>query len=130
MKVDAKQTVSVRIATNDPQLTQLLSNAREYIFKLAQVNQVEIVPKLSGDKLAAQAVAGGLALEVPLAGLVDVEADRVRLNKEMDRVRREIDNLERKLSNASFVDHAPKEVVDENRRRLADYQVQAAKLAE
>src|SRR5205823_1808092 len=47
MNVDAKQTVSVRIATEDPALKQLLSDAREYIFKLAQVNQVEIVPKLS-----------------------------------------------------------------------------------
>jgi valyl-tRNA synthetase len=128
--VDAKQTVPVRIATADPELMRLLSDARDYIFKLAQVSQLEIVPELSGDKLAAQAVAGGLALEVPLAGLVDAEGDRVRLNKEMDRVRREIDNLDRKLSNASFVDRAPKEVVEENRRRLADYQVQAAKLAE
>src|SRR5881628_3486812 len=130
MKVDAKQTVSVRIATNDPQLTQLLSNAREYIFKLAQVNQVEIIPKLSGDKLAAQAVAGGLAIEVPLAGLIDVEAERLRLTKEMEKVRREIDKLERTLSNTSFTDRAPREVVEENRRRLADYRDQAAKLAE
>src|SRR5206468_4074450 len=97
--VDAKQTVPVRIATADPELMRLLSDARDYIFKLARVSQLEIVPELSGDKLAAQAVAGGLALEVPLAGLVDVEADRVRFNKEMDRVRREIDNLDRKLSN-------------------------------
>jgi valyl-tRNA synthetase len=48
----------------------------------------------------------------------------------MEKVQREIDGLERKLSNASFVDRAPKDVVEENRRRLADYQDQAAKLAE
>ena len=130
MKVDAKQTVPVRIATNDPELTQLLSNAREYIFKLAQVSQVEIVPKLSGDKLAAQAVAGGLAIEVPLAGLIDVEAERLRLTKEMEKTQREIDKLDRTLSNTSFVDRAPKEVIEENRRRLADYRDQAAKLGE
>ena len=130
MNIDAKQAVPVRIATDDVDLTQLLSDAREYIFKLAQVNQVEIAPKLSGDKLAAQAVAGGLALEVPLAGLIDVEAERTRLTKEMEKAQREIDKLERTLSNASFVDRAPKEVVEENRRRLADYRDQAAKLAD
>jgi valyl-tRNA synthetase len=130
MNVDAKQTVPVRIATEDPGLKQLLSDAREYIFKLAQVRQVEIVPKLSGDKLAAHAVAGGLALEVPLAGLIDVEAERARLKKDLEKVQREIDGLERKLNNASFVDRAPKDVVEENRRRLADYQDQAAKLTE
>jgi len=130
MNVDSKQTVSVRIATTDPQLTQLLSTAREYIFKLAQVNQLEIVPRLSGDKLAAQAVAGGLALEVPLAGLIDLEAERLRLKKELEKIQREIDKLERALANNSFVERAPKEVVEENRRRLADYRGQAAKLAE
>jgi valyl-tRNA synthetase len=48
----------------------------------------------------------------------------------MEKVRREVEGLERKLSQASFVERAPKEVVEENRRRLADYQGQAAKLAE
>jgi valyl-tRNA synthetase len=130
MNVDAKQMVPVRVATADADLTQLLAEAREYVFKLAQVSQMEVVPQLSGDKLSAQAVAGGLALEVPLEGLIDVQAERGRLNKEMEKVRREVEGLERKLSQASFVERAPKEVVEENRRRLADYQGQAAKLAE
>jgi valyl-tRNA synthetase len=130
MNVDAKQTVPVRIATSDADLMQLLADARDYIFKLAQVSQVEVVPQLGDDKLAARAVAGGLALEVPLAGLIDVDAERTRLKKEMEKAQREIDNLQRKLSQASFVERAPKEVVEENRRRLADYQDQAAKLAE
>jgi valyl-tRNA synthetase len=130
MNVDAKQAVPVRVATTDPELTLLLSDARDYVFKLAQVSQLEIVPELSGDRLSARAVAGGLALEVPLAGLIDVGAERARLTKELEKARREIVNLERKLSQASFVEKAPKEVVDENRRRLADYQDQAATLSE
>ena len=88
------------------------------------------MPKLSEDKVAARAVAGGLAIEVPLAGLIDVEAERLRLTKEMEKIQREIEKLERTLSNTSFVDRAPKDVVEENRRRLADYRDQAAKLAE
>ena len=39
MNVDAKQTVPIRIATTDADLRQVLSDAREYIFKLAQVSQ-------------------------------------------------------------------------------------------
>ena len=75
-------------------------------------------------------MAGSLALEVPLAGLIDVDAERTRLKRELEKAQREIDNLERKLSQSSFVERAPKEVVEENRRRLTDYQDQAAKLAE
>ena len=130
MNVDAKQLVPIRVATADAELMRLLSDAREYIFKLAQVSQMEIVPQLSGDKLAAQAVAGGLALEVPLAGLIDVAAERARLTKALEKAHQEIAKIERMLTNASFVDRAPPEVVEENRRRLAEYQDQAAKLAE
>src|SRR5262249_50287837 len=101
MNVDAKQPVKVRIATTDPAISGVLSGARDYIFRLAQVSEMEIVPALSGDKLAAQAVAGGCALEVPLAGLIDVESERARLSKEMEKVQREIKGLEGKLSNAS-----------------------------
>jgi valyl-tRNA synthetase len=130
MSVDAKQVVSLRVATSDKHLGSMLSDAGNYIFKLAQVGQMDIVPQLSGNELAARAVARGLAIEVPLEGLIDVGAERARLGKEMEKVLREIESLERKLSNASFVDRAPKEVVEENRRRLADYQDQAAKLSE
>jgi valyl-tRNA synthetase len=130
MNVDTKQMVPLRVATADGELTKLLYDAREYIFKLAQVSHMEIVPQLSGDKLAAQAVAGGLALEVPLAGLIDVDAERSRLAKALEKARLEIAKIHRALSNAGFVDRAPKEVVEENRRRLAEYEDQAAKLAE
>jgi len=130
MKVDTKQTVPLRIATTDEAIKNLLLDARDYVFKLAQVSTLEVVPSLGEDKLAARAVAANLALEVPLAGLIDVTAERTRLTKELEKAQREIDSLERKLSNDSFVQRAPKEVVEENRRRLAEYRDQAAKLTE
>src|SRR4029079_8266465 len=55
MSVDAKQVVSLRVATSDKQLASVLTDARDYIFKLAQVGQMDIVPQLSGNKMAAQA---------------------------------------------------------------------------
>jgi valyl-tRNA synthetase len=130
MNVDAKQAVPLRIATADSNTVQLLTGAQEYIFKLAQVSQMEIIPQLGSDKLAAQAVAGGLAMEVPLAGLIDVDAERARLTKAIEKAQAESAKIERTLSNASFVDRAPKEVVEENRRRLADYKDQAEKLTQ
>ena len=75
-------------------------------------------------------MAGGLALEVPLTGLIDVQAERTRLQKEIEKTQAEISKLDRKLADASFVERAPEEVVAENRRRSADYQNRAAKLRE
>ena len=129
MRVDPKQAVVVRMATEDQTVAKLLTGARDYVFKLATVSQLEIVPQLQGNKLAAQAVAAGCVLEVPLEGLIDRDSERTRLTRELEKVRKEIDGLDRKLSNASFVERAPADVVDENRRRLKDYQDQAAKLS-
>jgi valyl-tRNA synthetase len=67
---------------------------------------------------------------VPLAGLVDMDAERARSQKSIEKAEQEIGKIERALANASFVDRAPKEVVEENRRRLAEYQDQVAKLSE
>ena len=129
MRVDPKQAVVVRMATEDQTVAKLLTGARDYVFKLATVSQLEIVPQLQGNKLAAQAVAAGCVLEVPLEGLIDRDSERTRLTRELEKARKEIDGLDRKLSNASFVERAPADVVDENRRRLKDYQDQAAKLS-
>src|SRR5437867_96575 len=113
MNVEAKLPLPLRIATTDTEMTELLSGAREYIFRLAQVSRLEVVPELEGGQLAARSVAAGLALEVPLAGLIDVEAERARLKKEFDKVQNQAESLERNLSNASFVEKAPKKVVEE-----------------
>ncbi|HET9943839.1 MAG TPA: valine--tRNA ligase, partial [Terriglobia bacterium] len=109
-------------------VANLLTGARDYIYRLASVSQLEIVPRLLGNKLAAQAVAAGCTLEIPLEGLIDRDSEKSRLSRELEKVRRELDGLDRKLSNASFVERAPADVVEENRRRLKDYQDQAAKL--
>src|SRR5262249_19609888 len=127
---DAKQSVPVRVETADVAKKNLVEGARDYVFKLALVSSIEVVPSLGEDKLSARAVAGGLSIEVPLAGLIDVGAESARLTKELEKAQKEIDGLNRQLSNASFVDRAPKEVVAEKRQRLADYQDQATKLAD
>jgi valyl-tRNA synthetase len=126
--VETKSKVPLRVATTDPETVALLGEAREYIFKLAGVSQLDIVPALSGGGATVQGVAAGLPLEVSLEGLLDVNAERARLTQGLEKARKEIDGLERKLSNASFVERAPKLVVEENRQRLEEYRDQASKL--
>ncbi|WP_240007325.1 valine--tRNA ligase [Pseudaquidulcibacter saccharophilus] len=59
---------------------------------------------------------------LPLAGVLDVEAEKVRLSKEVARCIAEIKKIEGKLGNENFVARAPQEVVDEQKERLAGYQ--------
>ncbi len=67
---------------------------------------------------------------LPMEGLIDVEAERIRLSKEIERLKIEVQKCEGKLGNASFVDRAPPEVVEQEQARLADWQVKLAQLGE
>ncbi len=58
---------------------------------------------------------------LPLEGLIDVEAERTRLTKEVEKIRIEVKKCEGKLGNASFVDRAPAEVVAQEKARLAEW---------
>ena len=49
---------------------------------------------------------------VPLAGLIDIDAERARLNKEIDRLRKDLDRIRGKLANEKFLSNAPRDVVD------------------
>ena len=64
----------------------------------------------------------GTEIVIPLAGLVDVDAERARLGKELEKVEKDIAFFERKLGNPKFVEKAPAAVVDKDRAKLADAQ--------
>ena len=75
-------------------------------------------------------VAGKLPVAVPLAGIVDVAAERVRHDKELLKVDKEIDGLEKRLANREFLAKAPADVVEEMRERLRHAQDRRAQVAE
>ncbi|MFO1495832.1 MAG: valine--tRNA ligase [Lysobacterales bacterium] len=70
---------------------------------------------------AAVAVVGELKLLIPLAGLIDVEAELKRLAKEIARLAGEIQKCEAKLGNANFIANAPPAVVAQEQQRIADF---------
>jgi valyl-tRNA synthetase len=67
-------------------------------------------------------------LVLPLAGVIDIAAERVRLAKERDKAMGEARKIAQKLDNADFVKRAPDDVVEENRERLAAAQADIARL--
>jgi valyl-tRNA synthetase len=73
---------------------------------------------------ASAALIGELKLMLPLAGLIDLDAERARLAKEIARVETEIRKCEGKLASETFVQNAPAAVVDQERTRLTDWSAQ------
>ena len=87
------------------------------------------IADLSGDAPpAAAGIVGDLTLLIPLEGLVDLDAERTRLDKELKRIAAEIGKCEGKLASDTFVRNAPAAVVEQERTRLADWTAQLAAL--
>jgi valyl-tRNA synthetase len=75
-------------------------------------------------KKGTPSVRGALGeLYLPLEGLIDIAAEKARLNREMTKTQVEIDKVQQKLSNPGFIQKAPPQVLEEHQRRLAEWQV-------
>ena len=79
---------------------------------------------------AATALLGNLQILVPMAGLVDVEAELARLDRRRSRVEQDLARSEAKLGRESFVQNAPAEVVRQEQARVEDFRRELAQLAE
>ncbi len=101
-----------------------------FIKSLARLESITILP--AGDKgpVSVTKLVEGAELLIPMAGLIDKEAELARLDKEMAKLDGEIASIEGKLSNEGFVARAPEAVVAKERERLAACGDAKVKLAE
>jgi valyl-tRNA synthetase len=98
----------------------------ESIRRLARVSSVETAAAAPAGAL--ELVVRGEAVALPLAGVVDLKAERARLDKEIARVGQEIAKVEAKLGNPDFVARAPEDVIAEHEDRLEAFQARLVKV--
>ncbi|MGE8044827.1 valine--tRNA ligase [Pseudomonas monteilii] len=98
--------------------------------KLAKVEAFTVLGEQDEAPLSATALVGDLQVLVPMAGLIDKDAELARLNKEIQRLQGEVQRVGGKLSNAAFVDKAPPAVIDKERAKLAEAEQALANFTE
>jgi valyl-tRNA synthetase len=98
--------------------------------KLAAVTSVEAVAPREHVPGAATALAGGMRILVPLAGLIDVAGETDRLAKQRARAADDLAKAQRKMSNESFVANAPPDIVAKERERMAELEQKIAQLTQ
>ncbi len=107
----------------------LLEEERKLIMQLGPADRLLIDPDAIRPAQALAAVAGGeVEVYLPLEGVVDVAAERDRLQKELDRVEKDLERAEGKLARRGFVEQAPETVVARERARQADLAARREKL--
>ena len=83
--------------------------------KLAKLASVTLIEAADETPAALSALYEHLEILVPMAGIIDVEAETSRLNKDLQKHRKELERLQQKLANPNFTDRAPPEVVENER---------------
>jgi valyl-tRNA synthetase len=100
----------------------------EFIKRMAKISDVSRAPV--HQRGAVQLVVRGEVVELPLAGVIDLAAERARLAKEMAKCDADIARVDQKLGNADFLKRAPEEVVEGEREKRAEAQARKTKIAE
>jgi valyl-tRNA synthetase len=110
---------------DDRERQQLFADALSFLARIQSATWVD-----DGDDTAQCAVAlvGDLKVLVPLKGLVNVDEELARLNKQLDREKAELRKSEGKLGNSRFVENAPEAVVEQERQRLASHRANVENL--
>lgn len=117
-----KDASAVTLTTIDRQKT--------LICKLARLEELDALGNRDVTKDMVQTVSREATILIPLKGVVDFEAERARLQKELETLNKNLEGYSRKLSNESFVAKAPAAVVAEEKRRQAEAQENKAKVEE
>ena len=113
------ETDKIRLAQNE-----------EFLSSLAKLESITWLTSDDIAPAAATQLAGEMEILVPMADLIDKDAELARLGKEIEKLNKELASIKGKLSNANFVDRAPAAVVAKEQQRLDKQQVALEKLQE
>jgi valyl-tRNA synthetase len=120
MEVPPSKQIAVILSCGSAESMLIMKHNENSIISLARISDLAIGQEIEKPEDASIQVAGDVQIFVPLRGLVNVEEEEKRLQKEIAKIDKEIDMFSKKLENPSFVDRAPVEVVAKEREKLAE----------
>jgi valyl-tRNA synthetase len=127
MNIPPGKPLPVLVANASARDREWIDLARPYLDFLARTESITVLDDEADAPESAIALVGKMKLLIPLAGLIDKDAELARLDKEIGKLRVDIERIDKKLANPNFVDRAPAAVVQKERDRLND---QGAALAD
>lgn len=127
MNIPAERKAALYIK-GAPELIQDLLENRIYIERLGGIDRIEAGADIQKPGGSAASVIDDLELYIPLEGLIDLDKERSRIEKEIARLRGQLGAQDKKLSNRSFLERAPEDVVEKEQRKQADFREKLIKL--
>ncbi|WP_017431084.1 valine--tRNA ligase [Vreelandella jeotgali] len=130
MNIAPGKQIDVLLTKGSAEDAERLEQNRPFLMKLAKLESAAWLDNPGDAPLSATQLVGDMEVLVPMAGLIDKDAELARLQKEIDKHDKQIGAVEKKLGNESFTAKAPKAVVDKERGKLAEAQSARALLEE
>jgi len=128
MNVPPSTRAPVLIRTETEALADAVAHHLDCVAELSRSSRVEYGTDVRKPPLSGSAVVTGAEIYVPLEGIIDVEREKTRLKKELDKLSSLLERTGRKLQNDAFLTQAPPEVVAAEKTRQDDYQARVDKL--
>jgi len=120
MRVPPEKKISVLIKTATDQIENLIAAQIDAIKFLTRASEIKYGRDVKKPPSSGSGVGNGFEVYVPLKGLIDIEKEMERLNKELLKLENEIMRSERKLGNEDFLNKAPKDVVEREKKALEE----------
>ncbi|SDI46835.1 valyl-tRNA synthetase [Pseudomonas flavescens] len=130
MKISMAKRIDVILANASAEDLRRLNDNAPLLNKLAKFESVKVLAAGEEAPMSATALVGDMQVLVPMAGLIDKEAELARLDKEILRLEGEVKRVGGKLANEGFVAKAPAEVLEKERAKLAEAEQALANLVE
>ena len=116
------------VARGDRTLTKVLEDHKVYLDRLVKIDDLKCDSNIDKPSQSATAVVQGMELFIPLANLIDIDDEIKRLEKQISDMNGRLSAVNGKLNNANFIDRAPDNIVDNEKRKQAEYQSSLEKL--
>jgi valyl-tRNA synthetase len=128
LSVPPSREISLLVRFEDPSAAAVIMKYERYFRRLARVTGIAGYTAPGKPPQSAGAVVRGGEIFVPLEGLIDLQAERNRIGKELLHVKGMYENTLKKLDNASFVEKAPPKIVEQERAKLDSFRTTMEKL--
>jgi valyl-tRNA synthetase len=116
------------IRVNGEEFGTLLENHIDYFRSLIRVKNLHAGVDVKKPPLSASTVISGAEIYVPLEGLIDIEVEKARLEKELKNLGVQLEKTSKKLANADFRANAPGDVIEREELKKEDYQERIERL--
>lgn len=119
MNVPAAAKINLLVKGASTQTQERLNNYDEIIKRMARLESIAL--SADAPKGAIQSVVDEATIILPIADIIDLDKERARLRKEIDKLNAELAKITAKMSDKKFVDNAPAEIIDEQKSRQANF---------